>query len=76
MSTKTLSTFGELKLHIHNQHHKYDTKQCVKDQMLTQANNLDTTVPRTLPVPIEIELPINPALFHPDDESGEGDLYK
>ena len=76
MSTKTLSTFGELKLHIHNQHHKYDTKQHVKDQMFMKATNPDTTVLRTLPGPIEIELPIDPALFYTDDKSGGGDLYE
>ena len=40
-----------------------------------QATNPDTTVLRTLPGPIEIEFPIDPALFYTDDESGEGDLY-
>lgn len=41
-----------------------------------QATNPDTTVLRTLPGPIGIELPIDPALFYTDDESGEGDLYE
>ena len=41
-----------------------------------QATNPDTTVLRTLPGPIEIELHIDPALFYTDDELGEGDLYE
>ena len=44
--------------------------------MFTKATNPDTTVPRTLPEPIEIELPIGPALFYADDELGESDLYE
>ena len=67
MSTKTLSTFGELKLQISNQHQKMNTRQQIKEHILTWAHNSDILMPppvETFPVHMDIEVPIDPALIN------------